>query len=74
VPVEGGINLHKQHRGVDTRYDKLALRYEATAQIAATNIWLRRLPNTCWPAGGEPCCCIGFAECAAVDEILLAAV
>jgi transposase len=44
--VECSINLHKQRRGLATRYDKLALRYEATAQIAAIDIWLRRLSNT----------------------------
>lgn len=44
--VEGSINLHKQHRGLATRYDKLALRYESTAQIAAISIWIRRLLNT----------------------------
>ncbi|OKI17804.1 transposase, partial [Nocardiopsis sp. TSRI0078] len=27
-------------RAVATRYDKLALRYEATVQIAAINEWL----------------------------------
>jgi hypothetical protein len=26
------------------RYDKLAVRYEATVHIAAINEWLRRLP------------------------------
>jgi transposase len=31
----------KQHRAVATRYDKLALRYQATVQLAAINIWLR---------------------------------
>jgi transposase len=43
--VECSINLHKQHRGFATRYDKLALRFEATTQIAGINIWLRRLVN-----------------------------
>lgn len=40
--VERGFSQVKHHRALAIRYDKLAVRYQATIHIASINHWLKR--------------------------------
>jgi transposase len=43
--VERLMNRRKQFRAVATRYDKLAVRYQATITVADIFVWLRAKPD-----------------------------
>jgi transposase len=43
--VERLMNRRKQFRAVATRFDKLAVRYQATVCVADIFIWLRARPD-----------------------------
>jgi hypothetical protein len=43
--VERLMNRRKQFRAVATRFDKLAVRYQATVAVADIFIWLRARPD-----------------------------
>ena len=47
--IERLNNKRKQFRAVATRYDKLAVHYEATVMIADILIWLRAQPDQSHP-------------------------
>jgi hypothetical protein len=43
--IERLMNRRKQFRAVATRFDKLAVRYQATVCVADIFIWLRARPD-----------------------------
>jgi transposase len=45
------MNRRKQFRAVATRFDKLAVRYQATIAVADIVIWLRARPDQPQPRG-----------------------
>ncbi|MFC7741110.1 hypothetical protein ACFQXA_09025 [Nocardiopsis composta] len=44
--TERSINLLKQNRAVATRYDKRAVIFDRTVQVASIRIWLRDLTRS----------------------------
>ena len=40
--VERGFSLLQHHQALATRYDKLAVRYQATIHVTSINHWLKR--------------------------------
>ncbi len=46
TPFNAASTCINSTAGFATRYDKVAVRYEATVQITNINIWLRDLSNT----------------------------
>jgi transposase len=51
--VERLMNRRKQFRAVATRFDKLAVRYQATVCVADIFIWLRARPDRTRPSPRE---------------------
>jgi hypothetical protein len=48
--IERLMNRRKQFRAVATRFDKLAVRYQATITVADIFIWLRAKPDRTRPS------------------------
>lgn len=51
--MRANINRLNRNRGVATRYDNFAVRYEATIHITAINEWLHSLRGRPWFVTGH---------------------